>query len=858
MLKLRLLLYIACIGNVGLSQTMYPFVSADTTGKDSFLLREVEQVVLDNVPIISLDENDVSDGDSKQNVSSILTAARDPFYSAAAFNFSVLRFRIRGYDGELFNTYINGIPLNNLDNGITPWSLWGGLNDVMRNRDASFGLRHNTFSFGDIGGNTNIDTRISKQRKQTSYGYALSNRNYFHRLSFSHNTGLNKKGWAFALAGGRRWAGEGYVSGTFYNSWSYFIGIDKYIGTRHLLSLAVFGAPTQNGRQGAATEESIDLAGDKYYNPYWGYQNGEKRNANVSHVHQPFIILSHDYKVNNHTSLVTGISYSMGTKSTTALDWYNAPDPRPDYYRYLPSYQSDLNQKEQLAQLMRVDENLRQINWNRLYDVNRVALETVPNANGIMGNDITGRRSHYIVEERVIASNRFGLNTVLNKRLNDYMDYTAGASYQQQKNNYHKKVNDLLGGEFYVDINQFAERDFPTDPNASQNDVNRPNRILKQDDKFGYDYNINISIASLWNQVVLKFNRIDLFVAGEVSYTQFYRKGNVRNGLFPSNSFGQSTRYTFTNYGVKAGVTYKLNGRNYLYINGAYITKAPFAENVYLSPRTRDAVQTNLISEKLSSLEGGYILNSPKLKLRATGYYTKIDNQMNVISFYHDDFKNLVNYALSNIDKLHYGGEFGAEVKIAPSLTLNAVAAIGRYYYNSRQQAVITLDNNATELEKEQIYAQNFRVSSTPQEAYSIGFNYRSPDFWFVSITGNYFRQMWLEFNPIRRTYKAVEGLEPKSEEWNAIIHQTAWKPQFTLDFFAGYSLKLPKSLGLKKPTFLALNTGINNLLNNQNMITGGFEQLRFDFENKNSNKFPPKVYYGYGLNYFISIAIRF
>jgi len=189
--------------------------------QDSAVLEELKENVLDNIPTITLDDNSIGD-QAIPNVSSLLTAGRDPFYTAASFNFSPVRFRIRGLDGDFFGTYMNGIPMDNLDNGFTPYGLWGGLNDVLRNRDVSFGLRYNTFAFGDIGNTTNIDTRASKQRKTTSVSYAYSNRTYDHRVMLTYSSGISKKGWAFTFSGSRRYADEGYVKGTYYDGWSYF------------------------------------------------------------------------------------------------------------------------------------------------------------------------------------------------------------------------------------------------------------------------------------------------------------------------------------------------------------------------------------------------------------------------------------------------------------------------------------------------------------------------------------------------------------------------------------------------------------------------------------------------------------
>ncbi|MFY7899959.1 MAG: TonB-dependent receptor domain-containing protein, partial [Chitinophagaceae bacterium] len=716
----------------------------DTTKKptDSSLIDELKENLLDNIPTVSLSDDDFGDAGS-QNISSVLTAGRDAFFSAAAFSFSPARFRMRGYDNDLNATFMNGIPMDNLDNGFTPFGLWGGLNDVMRNRDLSIGLRYNTFSFGDIGSSTNIDSRASKQRKQTQVGYAISNRNYTHRVNVYHGSGVSKKGWAYVVAGSFRGADEGYIPGTYYNGYSYFVGVDKRIKQKHLLSLVAFGAPTENGRQSSAVQEAMDLVGSKYYNPTWGYQNGKKRNANVAKAHQPYIILTHDYRISNNTSLVTALGYSFGERATSALDWNNAADPRPDYYRYLPSYQQDPVLKQRIAEEFANNTSYSQINWNALYQSNLASFETINNVNGIQGNTFSGRRSRYILEDRVINTKRFNFNSVFNSRLSNHIDVTAGASYQNQKNNYFKRINDLLGGEFYVDFNQFAERDFPSNPDAAQNNVLQPNRILRTNDKFGYNYDINVTKAATWAQGVFKFSEVDFYLSAEVSTTSFQRNGNYKNGLYPNNSFGKSTKYTFNNYSLKGGVTYKINGRNYLYIDGAALTRAPYFDNVFISPRTRDLAQPNISSETITSFEGGYVLNSPKIKARLTGYYTRFDNQMNVITFFHDDFRNFVNYSLNNIDKVHFGGELGFEAKILPNVTLNGAAAVGRYYFDSEQEAKVTLDNSSEVLAQETIYSKNFRVGGTPQEAYSLGIQYRSPKFWFAGLTGNYFDQIW-------------------------------------------------------------------------------------------------------------------
>ncbi|RYY39105.1 MAG: Plug domain-containing protein [Chitinophagaceae bacterium] len=843
--------------------------SADSTSRASrdTTIEEMKQGVLDNIPVITLDENDMGDAGT-QNISSILTAGRDPFFNAASFNFSAVRFRIRGLENDYFSTYMNGVPMDNLDNGFAPYGLWGGLNDVMRNRDVEYGLRPNTFAYGDIGSNTNIDVRASKQRAQTSFNYALANRNYTHRVMLTHGTGLSKRGWAFAGSLSARWAEEGYVPGTYYKSFSYFAAVDKRINQRHLLSLVAFGAPTENGRGASATQEAMELAGTPYYNPNWGYQNGVKRNASVGKTNQPMFVFTHDFRMRNNMSLLTGASYSFGNRSVTALDWYNAPDPRPDYYRNLPSYLErfasaiDPAQASYVMDAWKNDINVRQINWQRLYEVNRSAWDTIRSVDGKAGNDVAGRRSRYVLQDRIINTRRLNLSTTFNARINNHLDFTAGATFQIQKNHYYQQMADLLGGDFYVDLNQFAERAYPNNSSVNQNNLNAPNRLVRVGDQYGYDYNINLNQGTVWAQGVFKFTKVDFFASAQFSRTTFQREGFVKSGLFPTASFGKGALNEFNNYAVKGGVTYKFNGRNYMYVNGSYLTRAPYFDNVYISPRTRHTQQDNVQSENIQTVEGAYLHVAPKLKIRVGGYYTHMDNQMDVMSYYDDLVQNFVNVAMNGVSKQMFGSEIGVEYTVGYGLTLNAAAAIGRYYYDSNPLAVITADNTAEVLGARQTYIKNFRLP-TPQEAYSLGATYRSARYWFVSLTGNYFRQSYLSINPLRRSWDAVQNATTKAE-YDRIFDQTELDNQYTLDFFFGYTKRLPRSFNLRgKPTTFVFNAGVNNITNNRSIVSGGFEQLRFDGTAGADNsvridKFPPKLYYAYGVNFFTSVGIRF
>jgi hypothetical protein len=414
-------------------------------------------------------------------------------------------------------------------------------------------------------------------------------------------------------------------------------------------------------------------------------------------------------------------------------------------------------------------------------------------------------------------------------------------------------VLDLLGGDYWVDIDQFALRDFPANSDEIQNDLDTPNRIAFVGDSYGFDYNIVTQQSNLWSQAKISTRKIDAFLGAEISNTQFWRDGFKRNGRFPESSKGKSAVSSFINYGVKGGISYKLDGRNYINLLTSFQTKAPFSRFSFVSPRSRNDVVSNLNSSEIFSSELSYHHKSPLLKAKVSGYFTTMNNQTEVNSFYHDELRGFVNFILTDIDERHFGAELATEVKLSTTLSAVGAAALGNYVYTSRPTATISQDNNAALLQENQvIYQKNFYVPNTPQQAYTIGLKYNSPKYWFLNLNFNYFDQIYLDFNPTRRTQETVSDLI-KSENtalWEDILFQERVPANFTADLFGGKSWRIGDR-------FIYLTVGINNFLNNQNFVIGGYEQNRFDFENRDVERFPPRYFYAYGANYFIGLSFR-
>ena len=783
---------------------------------------------------------------------SVLHASRDVFLSAASFHFGAMRFRVRGYDADLSATWINGIPMNDPLSGNTPWVYWSGLNDATRNTQTALGLQPGEYGAG-IGSTTGMDMRAFRQRQQTQFSYSLSNRSYTHRWMLSHATGMNAGGWAVALCASIRKAQHGYMPGSFYDGVSYYAAIDKKIGANKIFSIVFFGAMTSSGKQSAVLKESIDLAGTTRYNAYWGWQDGRRRNANTGGSDVPVLILSYSNQLSNRSLFNMAIAGMMGEQTAGSLDWYNAPDPRPDYYRYLPGYQKDTAFQQQLYEAFREHPDLLQVNWQALYERNRNSYESTRDADGIIGNTVAGIRSHYVLEKRTSAIRRLDISMNYHSDLAAGIRLDAGATAQYQQVHYYKQIDDLLGGEYYVDWNQFAEGD----ANVIQNDLDHPNRILHQGDTYGYDYRVVSATAKTWAQLQLSGKKIDAFITLALGYKNYQRDGRKRNGLFPYDSYGRSELLEFADHAGKAGINYKLDGRRYLYLNAAFLSRPPAFDDVFLSARTRNTIQETISNEKIVSAEAGWIWHSPRIKMRATFFATKSTDGMRVISFYHDGYRSLVNDALSGIGKTCMGLELGTELKLSAQLLCQLAANIGNYYYDSRQQLIVSIDNDAYVTERGLVYSRNFRIGGTPQQAFHAGLAYQSGAGFYYNISANYFRERWLEFNPARRTYTALQQLQPGTEAWDNAITQEKLPDALLFDLSVGNSWRVPTARGKKKQVVL-VNLSMGNLANNRKMVTGGYEQLRFDVLQGDANKFPPKYYYAMGLNYTLNIVWRF
>jgi len=807
---------------------------------------------------ISLSDDELSDDTSSaDNISGLLNSSMDIFYRTAAYEFSSSFFKVRGLDSDNAIVHINGIKMNKLYNGRPQWSNWGGLNDVLRNQELSNGSIPLKYNFGGILGSNNINIRASEYGQGGRITYSSSNRSYSNRLMATYNSGMLEKGWAYSISIGRRWGNEGYQDASFYDSNSAFLSVQKIFNNKHSLNLAAIYAPNRRGKASPNTQEVYDLKGIRY-NEYWGYHDGEKRNSRVKRVVEPIILLNHDWSIDEKSSLETSIGFQFGEMGNSRLDYAGGGNPSPAYYQDLPSYfLADSNGPDYEGAYLAQENfiNNGQINWDRIYDAN-------------LTNNQSGLNAAYVLYEDRVDDTQLTLNSAYSREINDNIKFTTSVNYRSLVSDNFAEISDMLGGYSYSNIDSFDNLDY---------NLLSPNSIVSEGDKFKYHYKMNAEELSLFTMMNFNFDKFELYLAGDLTNTTYQRDGIFENEANAGNSAGKGDEINFNGYGVKAGITYKFSGKHILDFNSAFLQKAPSIRNTFTNSRVNHNVVGSDVSglindspiseEKIMSFDANYIFRTPIFTGRLTGFYSEVKDA-NEISFYYadglvgfEDDSEFIQEILQGINKKYLGVEFGVEAQIIPTVKLKGAASIGQYTYANNPFLYLGADNNTVAVGSSNL--ENYKIAGGPQKAYSVGFEYRDPDYWFIGVTSNFFTNTYLDVSPLTRTqnfYLAQDGLPFNDYDINIardLLKQERFDDYMVVNMIGGKSWKIDDY-------YVGFFASINNILDKK-YRTGGFEQGRnanyqqlLQDTNKPKRVFGPKYWYGRGTNYFLNLYFRF
>lgn len=876
--------------------------------KNMFNLSLTPARVVADTPDATIAEFDLDDSGYSDNPT-LLFQSNDVFTNQVGYNFSSVRFKLRGYNSETQDVYLAGVKMNDAITGYSPFSLWSGLNEATRAKDDVIGLETSKYGLGGYNGLTNIAGNASSMRKGLR-GSVLTNSSLYRlRLMLSYGSGVKDNGWSYAFNVSARLGDNDWIKGVYYQSFAYYFALEKQFSDAHRLGFFMLSTPGQRGVQNASTQEVYDLMGDNMYNSNWGYQNGKMRNARVRKTNEPVAVLKYDFTPSYKFNASATVLYRFGKNGYTALDWYDAADPRPDYYRNLPSYfYSDNEDLERTAFRKAAwareawESNytaVTHVNWDRLYTVNRLDLDSQGSA-----------RSKYVQEERHVDQQDLNLAISAQWTPAKWIKINGGINGKINDTENYKKLADLLGGDYYLDIDSFAERDYASSPAKTQNDLDYylktgSARTLVKGDKYGYDYYAHIRHANGWLNGSFTSGSFSGNIGGQIGYESFWREGLLRKGLFPGldengreyfgesgeklttyDSFGRvitskgnSDKAEFVTWSTKMGLEYVIGNKMRVYAHAGAFADAPTFNQAFLSPRTRNQMMEGLTTVKTYTADLNYQFSSNGYNLRVTGYYTRILDQSDLMSFYDDSQNSFTNFAMTGIDQLHKGVELGFKLPTPVSnLSLQGALSWGEYTYTSNPYMTQTVDNSSeVTIDHQKIpywmshpvfkrdsqgavttevdHFQKHYVPSTPQLAATLGLAYNI-NYWFIDTDVDYFAKSYLDMNPLYRTDMASAGADhivtPVEIEYMA--SQEMFDPAFVWNCSVGKSWFIHGNQ-------LGFSLQVKNMLNNRSVRTGGYEQTRIIDNTKLGERyyrFDSKYFYMYGANYMLNIYFRF
>ncbi len=756
------------------------------------------------VAVSTLDAQTIENQLGSQEFPEVMKNTPNVYATKSGGGFGDARINIRGFDQRNVAVMINGIPVNDMENGWVYWSNWAGLGDATRTIQIQRGLGASKLAINSVGGTINIITKTSDMNKGGSIQFGATDYGRF-KTMLTLSTGKLKTGTAITFVGSRTF-GKGYIDATFVDAWSYFLSVSQDIGKNHQLVLTVIGAPQQHGqRDGYYMLDSATF--NKYgsrYNQNWGYRGGEELNIRKNFYHKPQMSLNWYWTINEKAFLATSLYYSFGNgggSGPLGASWpYKYEPPKTSYGQY---------------------------DWDKMSDLNAANVDTA-NAikNGaftVNGNDTTfEHRSTFIIRNSMNNHKWLGVLSTLNYDLSDVLTLTAGIDTRHYKGEHYREVRDLIGGDYWSDSKFGAAR---------------------VGDKVAYWNDGIVTYSGLFAQLEASLGNFNVFAAATVSNT-WTKRIDYRSYL-PDDDAAESETLSNAGYNFKAGANWNFSEKSNIFLNGGYYSRVPFFRFHFLN--YKNDVNPDLANEKISAMELGYAYNSSKFKFRANAYYTVWSDISQLTSFdyqVNDSTKVRVNAFMSSLKEVHMGVELEANYVATRWLRLGAMVNLGSWKYADNAVAKLYEEQSHAPLGEGVIYTKDLYVGNQPQS--SLGFNGTFKIAKTIDLGFNYLYYMGLyaQFKPENRKDPLMEGLQ-------------AWKlPNYgMLDMRLGWRFKLA---GLDS----YFNWNVYNVTNNIALVEAedrtskiyndnhevvGYEEYSFK-----------KGFWSWGRNMNFSLKVRF
>lgn len=673
---------------------------------------------------------------------------------------------IRGFDQTNVAFLVNGIPVNDMENGRMFWSNFAGLNQVTRTMQVQRGLGASKLAVSSIGGTVNMITKPADRSEGGRLEYQSGTGSWNNRIRFTYNTGLSDNGWAFSFQGARTTTsglrqgqplGEqgSMLPGAYVDAWSYYMSASKEINKKHTVMFWAFGAPTRRGTGWAATDLDRQIFGIKepFFNTALGIKNGELFNARQNNVDKPLTALTHFWDINANTNLTTSLYYSRARVSSIQPRVLEGSPLFPD--ATINTQESDAVANIRAFFPTRLpymiggpitSEGL--VDWDYLMEQNRQPdrLVTVPYPNGDPNTpELTGYSSNYYLESRHNNHDWVGLVSNYTKQIKN-LRLRGGIDARYYKGEHFAKVNDLMGGDFIQNVD---EKDFVF------NKLDTENAVAFEGDKTHYYYDGYVNWLSGFVQGEWIVNDFILFGSTTLTYSNMYRVGHFWYGRtdsdeeFDLQSLGKSEVRNSLSYILKGGANYKINGRHNVYTNFGYFTRPPYLRNAFDDARYSNEYRQGLADERVVSTEVGYGFRAPFLKANFNAYYLLWMDRTTQFDFENGDANNVVvPLSLTGMVSEHKGIELDFVANPTTTLEINGYVSLGDWKWKEVPSTTIQRSDGTviefTALDE----LEGLPVGTAAQTTAGLGLHYRGIRDAYVGGRLNYADRIPIRFLP--------------------------------------------------------------------------------------------------------------
>ncbi len=608
-----------------------------------------------------------------QEFPEILKSTPGIYVTKAGGGFGDGQVRMRGFGSVNVAVMINGIPVNDMENGRVFWSNWAGLGDVTSTMQTQRGLGAAKIAVPSIGGTINIITKTTDVEEGGSVMSSVGNDGY-RKYGITYSTGLMDNGFAATVSAANT-TGDGYVDGTQFSGVSYFVNISKEFNEQHKIAFSAFGAKQQHGqrqnRQLIETYRNSDRG--RKFNADWGYYNGQVTFQEDNFYHKPQISLNHYWNLNDNTSINSSAYVSFGTGGGGGIRGVNK-------FTFNADGSSEYR-----------DGLYGPINFDKIADENE--------ALGALGSETILRASRN-------DHNWYGLLSNLKTNLNDDMVLQVGLDVRSYKGIHFQEVTNLLGGQYFLD----------------DNDENNPNNLARVGDKVNYDNDGHVGWIGTFGQLEYDVTEdFNAFVAVAVSNTSYKRVD--RFNYLNSDPLQETDRYNFLGGSIKGGGNYRIDGNHNVFANIGYFERAPEFDNVFLNFRN-DNINEDAPNQKITSFELGYGYRSEKLAANVNLYRTMWNDRTEIATFQQPDGTR-ASANILGVNAIHQGIELDFVYKATDRLDINGMASFGDWRWDSNVTDVQVFDEEQNLIETVNLFIKDVHVSDAAQTALGLGLNYK-------------------------------------------------------------------------------------------------------------------------------------